>query len=144
MGECGMRHPRAELFVSSTVSQVSGLAPGQLRLGAICLSTGAHSPERTPFLCIQRSCMRASEWKTERGKRESRRMRANIWKRKIMCVCFRPPLLLYRQLPTPGNPGMTQLPSGIQMQAYRFVPSGFFFCLPARSLIWVSVSAYVS
>ncbi len=61
-----MRHPRAELFVSSTVSQVLGLAPGQLRLGAICLSTGACSPERTPFLYIQRSC--ESERAKERGK----------------------------------------------------------------------------
>lgn len=56
-----MHHPQAELFVSSTVSQVSGLAPGHLRLGAIYLSTGARSPERTPFLCIPRLCVRVSE-----------------------------------------------------------------------------------
>lgn len=67
-----MRHPRAELFVSSTVSQVSGLALGQLRLGAICLSTGARSPERTPFLCIQRSCEseRVKKREREKGKQE--------------------------------------------------------------------------
>lgn len=68
-----MRHPRAELFVSSTVSQVSGLAPGQLRLGAICLSTGACSPERTPFLYIQRSCEseQTKESEREKGKQEN-------------------------------------------------------------------------
>lgn len=56
-----MHHPRAELYVSSTVSQVSGLAPGHLHLGAIYLSTGARSLERTPFLCILRLCVRLNE-----------------------------------------------------------------------------------
>lgn len=51
-----MHHPQAELFVSSTVSQVSGLAPGHLRLGAIYLSTGARSPERAILMYSEIVC----------------------------------------------------------------------------------------
>lgn len=88
----------------------------------------------------ERANEREGEGKRKAGERELIYERENH-----VCVCvFAPLLLLYRQLPTPGNPGMTQLPSGIQMQVYRLVPSGSFFGLPALSPTWVSVSACVS
>ncbi len=111
---------------------------------------GSNLPLHGGLLSWENTILIYSEIVRERAsEREGKRKvgeRELIYEREKSCVCvFAPLLLLYRQLPTPGNPGMTQLPSGIQMQVYRLVPSGSFFGLPALSPMWVSVlSACVS